>query len=283
LQPLWVAVLLAGDVQIRLTVLRPTLPVMAYEAPGALGCERPADIIRRSDRGAGWEYAEAEGRAIAIQRLTGYDGQKTSAPFLDQSNINLAYTYSEQPLLYESASSVAGRCLAAASLVRPAAFDPAQEFAGIKVEIESPEIFHISLPDGRSALVAPGETTPGSAKINGIDIEGRAMRYVQVSKDAEEISGLGVTQISGHATFFEPATFRLKRTPDNVIRVTTDTGFSLTEQWLRGKARCVEALTLDHQSMDITASCESGSVPLSIVQEWSRRNQRTLIDFRISQ
>lgn len=108
------------------------------------------------------------------------------------------------------------------------------------------------------------------------------MRYVQVSKDADEICGLGLTHISGIVTFLEPATFRLQRTPNGVIRVTTDTGFSLTDQWLGGQARCIETLTLDHQWMDITASCKSGSVPLSVVQEWSRRNQRTLIDFRIS-
>src|SRR6185503_7474968 len=104
------------DIQIRLTVLRPILPVIAFEAPGALGCEQPATVVRRSDQGAGWEYAEAEGHAIAIQRLAGYDCQKTSAPFLDQSNINLAYTYSEQPILYESQASVGARCLASAAL-----------------------------------------------------------------------------------------------------------------------------------------------------------------------
>jgi hypothetical protein len=42
LQPLWVGVILWGDIQIRMTVIRPTFPVMAFEAPGALGCEQPA-------------------------------------------------------------------------------------------------------------------------------------------------------------------------------------------------------------------------------------------------
>ena len=129
LQPLWIAVLLWGDVQIRLTVIRPTHPVMAVEAPGALGCEKPADIIRRSDPQSGWEYAEAEGRAISIQHLFGYDSQRVSAPFLDQSNINLAYAYSEQPIVYESQANVTARCLASASLVRPAPFDPTVEFS----------------------------------------------------------------------------------------------------------------------------------------------------------
>ena len=35
-QPLWIAVLLWGDVQIRLTVIRPTFHVMAFEAPGCV-------------------------------------------------------------------------------------------------------------------------------------------------------------------------------------------------------------------------------------------------------
>jgi hypothetical protein len=282
LQPLWIAVLLWHDIQIRLTVLRPTLPVKAFEAPGALGCEQPAKIARRSDRQAGWEYAEVEDRAMAIQRLSGYDCQQASAPFLDQSNINLAYTYSEQPMLYESQASVVGRCLASAALVRPASFDPAHEFEGINVEIESPEIFHVNLPDERFALVAPGETTPRHATVRGLDVEGVNIRYVQVSNDSSEICGLGVTQINGIATFDKPATFRLKRTSENTSRVTTNTGLSLSDQWLNGQARLIEVLTLDNLWQDVTAQRQSGSIPTQLVQEWSNRNQRTLVDFRIS-
>src|SRR5215213_7917149 len=224
LQPLWIAVLLSGDVQIRLTVLRPTLALTAFEAPGALGSEQSATIVRRSDPQMGWEYAEADGRAIAIQRLLGYDCQQASAPFLDQSNLNLAYSYAEQPILYESRASVLARCLASAALVRPAAFDPTHEFAGIKVEMEYPEMFRVTLPDGKAALVAPGETTPRRATIHGLEVEGMGLRYVQVSGDANQICGLGVTHIQGIASFGQPATFRLQRSSGDSIRMTTDTG-----------------------------------------------------------
>jgi hypothetical protein len=282
LQPLWIATVLWNDLQIRLTILRPTLPVMAFEAPGALGCGEPTTILRRSDEQAGWEYAEAEGRALAIQHLSGYDAQKTSAPFLDQSNINLAYTYSEQPLIYESQANVDARCLASVSLVRPAAFDPAKEFSGIKVEVEHPEIFHLHLPDGGSAIVAPGETTPKRASINGVEVEGTGMRYIRASKSIDEVCGLGVTRISELVSFSQPAAFHVKRISENEIRVTTDTGISFDDEWLNGPARCIEALTLDHQWMDVTAHCQNNSIPVPVVQEWSDRNQRTLVDFRIS-
>ena len=283
LQPLWIAVLLWGDVQIRLTVLRPTYPVMAFEAPGALGCEKAADIIRRSDQLAGWEYAEGDGRAVAIRRFVGYDSQKTSAPFLDQSNINVAYNYSEQPVVYESEARISARCLATASLVRPAAFDPANEFSGIQVEIEAPEIFRISLPDGTMALVAPGETTPKRASLHGLEVEGNHLRYVQTSSDLNEICGLGVAHLAGRATFDGPATFRLKRSSNGTLHITTNTGLSLTDQWLGGQARCIEVLTLDEHWQDVTAQCQGSSVPTQLVQEWSERNQRTLVDFRINQ
>jgi hypothetical protein len=282
LQPLWIAVLLWGDVQIRLTVIRPTYPVTAFEAPGALGCEKSVNIIRRSDQQAGWEYAEVDGRAVAVQRLVGYDSQKTSAPFLDQSNINVAYNYSEQPVVFESEARMTARCLASASLVRPGAFDPAKEFSGIKVEIEAPEIFRVSLPDGAMALVAPGETTPKRASLNGLEVEGNPLRYVHASSDLNEISGLGVTHLAGLATFDEPATFRLKRSSNGTLHVRTNTGLSLTDQWLGGQARRIEVHTLDQGWQDVTAQCQGSSIPLPLVQEWSERSQRTLVDFRIN-
>jgi len=282
LQPLWIAVLLWGDIQIRLTVIRPTYPVMAFEAPGALGCDQAAGVIRRSDPSAGWEYAEADGRAIAIQRLNSYDSQKTSAPFLDQSNINLAYNYSEQPLIYESEARITARCLASASLVRPSLFDPANEFSGIKVGVESLEIFRVSLPDGRSAFVAPGETTPKHTSIHGIEVEGKNVRYVQMSEDLNEICGLSVTYIAGVCSFVDCFTIRLRRTSDGTIYMITNKGFSLTEPWMKSRVRCIEAMTLDHRWMDVTAQCKYNSIPLQLVNEWSNRNQRTLVEFRIN-
>lgn len=159
-QKLQVVVLLWNDQQVRLAHIWPTLPVRAFEAPGALGCSDVKKIKRHSDPVLGWEYAEAEGRAIGMRRLHGYDGQCVSAPFLNHPNLNLAYPYSEQPMVYETQPRVAPRSLAAVSLVRPAPFNPEHEFAGFAVRAENEYSFHVTFPNGETAFVVLGNEPP---------------------------------------------------------------------------------------------------------------------------
>jgi hypothetical protein len=177
---------------------------------------------------------------------------------------------------------VKARCLASVSLVRPAPFDPDQAFAGINLETEAFESFRVTLPDQSVALVAPGETTPKQTIIHGVNVEGNRLRFVRIDRDVDEIRGLGVTQLSGIGSFAEPATARLQRTPDGEVHVTTDTGVSLSEDWLRGNARLIQVKTPDQRWRDVTDRCLSGSIPTQLVKEWSETNQRTLVDFRIS-
>ena len=66
------------------------------------------------------------------------------------------------------------------------------------------------------------------------------------------------------------------------VHVTVDTGISLSSQWLRGDSRCIEAMSLDGQWQDITDRCPSRSIPTELVKEWSARNERTLVTFRIT-
>lgn len=158
-QKIRVVVVLWKDIQIRLAYIWPTLPVRAFEAPGALGCDGAAGIGRRSDPEAGWEYAEGAGRALAIKRLWGYDNQRASAPFFGYSNINLAYGYSEFPMVCETHASVTPRMLASASLLRPAAFDPARELAGLRVRVDTDGLFELTMPDDQTLQVNLKETT----------------------------------------------------------------------------------------------------------------------------
>jgi hypothetical protein len=97
-----------------------------------------------------------------------------------------------------------------------------------------------------------------------------------------DICGLGAIHIPGLIRFYEPATFHVERIQHGAIRVVTDSGFSLNEDWLGGQARCVEVLTPDHQWLEVTDQLQAGSIPPHLVREWSDHNQRTLVDFRIS-
>jgi len=279
LQPMWVAVLLWGDRQIRLTLVRPTFPVQAVEAPGALGTDTPTHITRRSDPAAGWEYAEVDGRAVGIQRLLGYDSQRPSATFLDQSNINLAYAHAEQPLVAESQPSVAPRCLAAVSLVRPAPFDPAAEFSGVKVSAERNGQFTLALPGDEHAFVAVGDALPRSLQLDGETFEGRGLRYVRLAPG--RLCALGLTRAAGYATFAAPATCRLTALGAGRFEVLTDVGVTLDPAWLGGPLARAAVRQLDGTTIDVTAECAETTLPAALVATWAERTDRTLVTFEV--
>jgi hypothetical protein len=276
------AVLIWRDLQLRIAAIRPSLPVRAFEAPGALGCNGAAKVMRRSEPAAGWEYAEAEGRALGIRRLLGYDGQQPSAPFLGCSNLNLAYAYSEQPLVCETRASALPRALAAVSLLRPAPFDPAREFTGMSVTALSGDAFRITLPDGEEAFVALGDEPPQSASLGGLSFEGDGLRCVRASRDASQICGLGVRQVAGIVALSAPGTLQLMREAGPVAHVTTDVGVSLAAEWLGGQARRIEALAPGGEWMDVTDDCGDTVIPPEVVRRWSQHNEQSLVKFRLS-
>jgi hypothetical protein len=280
LQAIWAAVLLASDRQIRLAVIRPSFPVQAYEAPGALGTDRAAGVRRRSDRAAGWEYAEVEGRAVAIRRLLGYDGQQASGPFMDHSNINLAYAYAEQPLIFEAQASVARRCLAAVSLVRSAPFDPALELAGIEVSAGAADSFQVTLPDGGRAFVGVGDQLPAAVTLAGVEFVGPAVRHASVMDGLDRVSGVGVTEVAGVAACDAPASLRLERTA-GVVYGTTDAGLTLVEAWLGGPIRAAALRAQDGSWQDVSERCGGYSLPGALVREWAECQQRSLVEFRL--
>jgi Uncharacterized protein conserved in bacteria (DUF2264) len=287
LQMIWVAVLLAGDRQIRLAVIRPSFPVRAFEAPGALGCEQAVGIQRRSDLAAGWEYAEAATRgsvvggagAIAIRRLLGYDGQLASRPFLGHSNINLAYEYAEQPLIFETQANVARRCLASVSLVRPAPFDPAIELAGIEVSALPGDAFQVTLP-GAQAFVAVGDQLPPTVTVAGVGFSGPGIRHARVAGGSDSVAAVGVRQAAGVFDCEAPASVSLART-EGAVSGTTDAGVSLAEAWLGGAARATLLRGPEGGWHDVSERCSGGCLPGEVVREWAERHQRTLVEFRM--
>ncbi len=280
-QRLRVAVLLWRDAQVRVAVLRPTRPVRALEAPGALGCDCATQVRRRSDPAAGWEYAEADGRALGIRRLLGYDGQGASAAFLGHADLNLAYAHAEQPLVCETTASAEARSLAAVSLARPAPFDPARELEGFRVVAGLAESFRIAFPDCEEAFVALGDSLPQSVEVGALAFEGEGLRCVRVGHGGDRIVGLGLQSVVGVIALDAPGLLHLEREP-TAARVTTSTGFAIAPEWLGGSAAHVKVNAGGDEWVDVTDACRGNTIPSDVVAEWSQRLEQSLITFRLS-
>ena len=280
-QKVRVAVFLWEDVQIRLAYILPTFPVRVVEGPGTLGCDRAATIVRKSDPSQGWEYAEVEGRALGIRRLWGYDAQHASRPFLGYSNLNLAYSYSELPLVAEKNFSAAARGFASASLLRPSPFDPSQVFEGISISVDSSSNFHVALPDGEQLYAALGFEKCFQMNIGGLEIQGNDLRCVRMNPQTHELCGINLTRVADLIELSAPGTLRLKRKLSGGVSVTTSTGLTFSG-WLELPIRRVEAKTLAGIWEDVTKNCTENGISAELVQTWACRNERTLVDFRVN-
>jgi hypothetical protein len=279
-QRIYAAVIIWRDIQIRAAYIQPTLPVQAFEAPGALGGEGAACVTRRSDTVAGWEYAETDGRAVGIQRLLGYDSQQPSASFLGHSNLNLAYAYAEQPMLNESQPSDSSRLLASANLIRPEPFDPVQEFSGITATPRSERSLQFAFPDGTQVFAVLGDPCSTTITLNEIEVEGN-LRFVSIKPKATAFTGVGINNVIGIAWLSRTGTLQLNKEADGMVLITTDTGVSLATDWLGGQARRVEVRQLGGCWTEVTSQCQGNLIPPDLVERWSNQTQRTLVQFRL--
>jgi hypothetical protein len=276
------AVMLWKDLQIRLYWIKPSLPLRAFEAPGALGCERPTGILRRSDPSAGWEYAEVDGRGLAIQRLIGYDSQLASAPFQGYSNLNLAYRYSEFPLVFESWPRAVARSLAAVSLLRPAHFEPPDQFAGIKAASSEAGVFNLSLPDGELAYIDLRDIPANSVHLGDFDLEGRELRLARLQPDGSQLCAVNLLRVNGLIELERPATIQLRRKKDGQIDLITNSGVTLASDWLGATPSRIQAQSTDGALTDVTRECRQAVFQDEFIQKWSEWNERSLIYFRIT-
>jgi hypothetical protein len=278
-QAMWAAVALWEDVQVVLAVLRPTRPVRAFHAPGALGCDRPSDIRRRSDRSRGWEYAEAEARAVGVCRLIGYDDQRPSAPFQGDSTLNLAYAYAEQPVVCEREASARARCLASLALVRPAPFEPEVVFDGFRVTVEAGDRFHVAGPDGAQAMVCLAPRVLRQATLGGVLFDGPDLRYARLAPGNNGCAGLGVSRAGGMVSFEGPAIFRLGREGHGLIHLLTNAGAALDRDWLGGRPRRAEVRALDGEWVHLDEPSDE-RLPAAVVRAWQKHNERQMVEFR---
>lgn len=280
-QLLRAALVMWRDVQLRFTFVQPTQRARMVEAPGALGCSGPRAVVRRSNRDEGWEYAfaEADGRALAIKRLAGYDAQRASEPFRDYSNINLAYPYAEQPLVLESEMSARARCFVSASLLRPNRFDPSQEFAGIHAALAEQGMFEVRLPDQERVFVSLANQHPTRIQLASTMFTGEAVRYLRLGDN--RIAGMGVAQVAGICDL-QGGTFDLRRAEDGSLYLTTNGGIHISKSWLGGTASRVEARTFGGEWVDVSAQAANNTLSQAMVREWMNCTGRTLVEFRMT-
>jgi hypothetical protein len=234
-----------------------------------------------SDQSAGWEYAEVDGRAIGIRRLVGYDSQLPSTPFLGYSNLNLAYRYSEFPIVHEQRGSASPRPLAAVSLVRPSSFDPAGEFAEISARPQGDGAFLVSLPDSEIAYVSLRDRAGSTIRLGEYTLEGSDLRLARLKPDGSSLCALGIHRASGIAELAAPGTLALHRDGPETASLGTDTGVMISESWLGRGIQQVEVQDLGGDWTDVTGRCSGGAIPHELVQEWSARSERSLVQFRI--
>ena len=76
-----------------------TSPIGAVEGTPPLGYDDGEMPTCLSDVAAGWEYAAVGGRAVAIARLRGYDGQRHAAAWRGRADINSVYGQYVLPLV----------------------------------------------------------------------------------------------------------------------------------------------------------------------------------------
>jgi hypothetical protein len=214
--------------------------------------------------------------------LGGYTAQAASQAFRGQSNLNLAYPYAEQPMVYEAEASASGRWLASVGLAQPARFDPAQALAGYGVSQAPGGELVVSFPNGERAAVVLAPTLPTHLMVAGTVFSGPAVRYARLGPSGSSASGLGVSAVQGMAAFDGPATFRLARERRSAVRLTTDTGVRLDPAWLG--AGPWRAWARDLNGSWVPVADDAGLVlSTALVRAWQARNERTMIDFRLEQ
>ena len=123
-----------------------------------------------------------------------------------------------------------------------------------------------------------GDVLPETLTVGGLELAGPALRYARVDPGHDELCALGLTHAAGVITCLAATALRLRRL-DGGCRVTTGAGFSLAESWLGGPVGAAAVQGLDGAWHDVSQQCAGGQVPEALVREWSRRNQRSLVEF----
>jgi hypothetical protein len=124
-------VLADGDVDVRVSALRPRAPVRAVEGAPALGFGPDESAEREASATAGWAAARVGSRMVAIRSLAGYD----DATFGSATGRNLVWPMAGYAMVSESTVSDVPRVVASAVIARSQPFDPGMALGPYAVEV----------------------------------------------------------------------------------------------------------------------------------------------------
>jgi hypothetical protein len=269
-------VLVLNPLEIRVTRVRPGVPVRLRESPATLGfAAADARDVRVGTNADGAWVADSD-RTIAVRALLGYDvaGHAGARAGL----ANLVHERSITPFVEESASSAAPRVVAAVGVAVSRAVAPDLALAGVRLEARGSNVT-IAWPGG-AAFVAVGRAPERRITLGGLEFEGRRLHVLRVDRDHTTIMGERIAAITGVVTLDRPGAVSLTR-DESGVEVTAASGVRLDQGWAGpGLIRCLTRLGVGawQPAADLA---EPGVVPDRLVRRIARAHGTRLVDLRL--
>ncbi len=231
--------LLWGEVEIRLTGLRPGRRVRLVEAPAALGSPDP-DAVRRGATGdVAW--AVAGDRSVAVRPLLGFDRVRASAPFAAGPDRNLVADHAEQPMAEESTPSRRSRLVATVGWAGARAEIPFQALDAVGLVTSDGQVAEVTLGDAGRCAVALRHRAPRSLSCGGLTATGPGVRLLRVDP-GREVGGESIATIDGVVRLDRPGPIALTRLDDGpAVLVWTESGLTVDPAWSGFRPRAVAA------------------------------------------
>ena len=271
--------LTAGEIEIRVTRLRPRSAVRAIAGPASLGAAGPASVVRRSDQDAGWEYAEAGGRAVAIRRLVGFDAQQPSRPYDGRESLNLVHQHAELPVVFERNSSLRHRIVAEASLARSGAFDAGSELGSVWAEVAGECAVRIAWP-GWIAALCLGGLPQRVLRIGEWRVRGPAVTIARAATDGRAFGGELLTEIDGVLRLDAPGPIAVRDT-GSAIEVDVVGGIAIEPTWAGRPLRNLSARAPLGDWHPVGGLETEGVVPRSTVRKLAGRWGTRFVSLRL--
>ena len=281
------AVVIVGDVEIRLHDVRPGTAIRLRDGGAALGLDGDDVPVMSIDSPSAAAAISGDGRGVAIRGLLGFDRAGVAEP--GGGRMNLVHDRSWHPWVEESAPSRRPRLVASATIALAAG--SGGERGGIETRLAAvvarrvgETLIRVSLGAGSAAAevaVGLGRRPPTELEIARHVVRGPRLRVVAAALDGSSFRGESVAAIDRVATLARPGPLALVRDGDALV-ATVASGITVDPGWAAGRLTVVrvrddasalgEAIRLD----------DPGVVPDRLVRVLARRLGTRLVTLRLT-